>query len=245
MSSKEKYFKSKSDYITFNIMNEDVLKRLQKDGKVELPKRKVKIPKDRQWNSKQIHSKLIQGMERGDSVQKIARSMRDVMDGNSKSAIRAARTMVTSAENHGRLDSYKALSDEGLILKKYWEATPDDRTRPSHRDMDGEEQDIDKEFSNGCMYPGEGHGPADEVWNCRCSMATHVLGFKKSGGSMSAVKYLYDDTTHDHQMAEIKSKNKAPTVLKKKSASASASSSKSRSDYADETQKKKKRRRRK
>ena len=39
------------------------------------------------------------------------------------------------------LDSFKNLSGQGVVMKKEWEATPDERTRKSHMDMDGEEQE--------------------------------------------------------------------------------------------------------
>lgn len=190
--------------VKFNIINENVVRRLRREGKIELPKKKVDIPKDMRWNEKQMTSKVLRGIENGDSVQKIAKSLEDVIGNNSNSAIRNARTMVTSAENHGRLDSYKELSKHGVVMKKEWEATPDDRTRPSHVDLDGEEQDIDKPFSNGCQFPGDGKGPAEEVWMCRCAMGSHIIGFKRSDGSISKVWYDRDTTLHDKQMDLLK-----------------------------------------
>ena len=205
----------------FQMVDKATLKRLQRTKSVILPKKKISIPKDRRWNKKVLHSALTTGIENGESVDKIASrifpeimSKTDftgltqkeiygrggVISKNRESAIRNARTMTTSAENHGRLDSYKALDKQGVVQKKVWEATPDDRTRPSHIDIDGEEQDINDLFSNGCMFPGDGRGPAEEVWNCRCSMKDRILGFKKSDGSISYVNRDRDRTLHDEQM---------------------------------------------
>lgn len=210
--------------VQFDMVDKHTVDRLRKDGKVILPDKKVNVPKDMQWNMKTFGSKLLQGIERGDSVQKIADSILPeimsktdftgktqkeiygkggIIDKNVNSAIRNARTMVTSAENHGRLDSYKDLSKQGVVMKKYWMATPDDRTRPTHVDIDGEEQDIDHLFSNGCMFPGDGKGPAEEVWMCRCSMSSHILGFKRDDGTISEVQYDRDRTLHEEQMEEI------------------------------------------
>ena len=147
------------DSITFDILSEETVARLQNDGRVELPKRKVAVPRDKRWNEKQMASKLLQGIQNGDSVPKIAKSLESVIGNNRDSAIRNARTMCTSAENHGRLDSYDSLTAQGVVMSKEWIATPDDRTRPSHIDIDGEEQEVDKLFSNGCMFPGDGRGP--------------------------------------------------------------------------------------
>ena len=136
---------------------------------------------------KQLQSKLLQGILNGDSIDKIALSFADVIGNNEASAIRNARTMTTQAECGGRQDSYKSLEEQGVVMKKVWIATPDDRVRKSHADLDGEEVDIDEEFSNGCMYPGDSSGPPEEVWNCRCSIKTHILGFRKKDGTISEV----------------------------------------------------------
>lgn len=201
-------FNTRGKRITFNIINKDTVDRLRRDGMIELPKRKLDIPKDMRWNEKLIASKVLKGLENGDSVQKISKSLQEVIGNNSMSAIRNARTMVTSAENHGRLDSMKNLSNKGVVMKKEWEATPDDRTRPSHIDIDGEEQDIDKPFSNGCMFPGDGHGPAEEVWMCRCAMGSHIVGFRRADGSVSYVNYDRDETLHDQQMRQERERRK-------------------------------------
>lgn len=214
-------YKTATDAVTFNIINEDMVKRLRKDGKVELPKKKVSIPKDQQWNQKFIHAQFTQGILEGESVRNLSKrifpeimsksdltgksqkEIDNIIKRNKNSAIRNARTMVTSAENHGRLDSYKSLVKQGVIMKKEWMATPDDRTRPTHVDIDGEEQDVDKMFSNGCMFPGDGKGPAEEVWMCRCAMGCNILGFKRPDGSTKMIGRGRDATMHEAQMARI------------------------------------------
>jgi hypothetical protein len=198
--AKEDYYEQKDDEITFNILNQDVVDRLINDGDIVVPKKKIDVPKDKRWNKKQMTSKILQGIQNGDSIKQMSQAMTSVIGNNINSAIRNTRTMTTSAENHGRLDSYKNLSDQGVVMKKEWEATPDDRTRPSHVDIDGEEQDIDKPFSNGCMFPGDGRGPAEEVWMCRCAMGSHIIGFRQKDGSISYVNYDRDRTLHEEQM---------------------------------------------
>lgn len=186
----------------FDMINPDVVSRLVRDKKVKLPKKRVSIPRDERWNEKQMTSKLLQGIMNGSSVEEIALSMQRVVGNNYESAIRNVRTMVTSAENHGRLDSYNSLASQGVVMKKEWEATADDRTRASHIDIDGEEKDLDEKFSNGCDYPGDSSGPAEEVWNCRCSMGCKIVGFRRGNGSISYVRGSDDRTLHDRQIAE-------------------------------------------
>lgn len=184
---REKFF-TPEESITFNMLDKGTINKLIRDGDIILPHKDLDKIKDERWNTKQLTSKLLQGILNGDSIPKIANSFTDVIGNNKTSATRNARTMVTSAQNAGRLDSYKNLESQGVIQKKIWMSTPDDRTRPTHVDIDGEEQDINDQFSNGCMYPGDGKGPAEEVWNCRCTMRDHIVGFKKADGNISYVK---------------------------------------------------------
>lgn len=188
--------------VVFNLLDKTTVLRLKKRGDLNLPSKKLNIAKNKRWNTKWMNSELLQGLYKGESVGEIALRIfpeianksdyvpkkggaNEFYRRNENIAIRNARTMVTEAENGGRLQSYKDLSDEGIVMKKVWIATEDNRTRDSHLDVDGEEVDIDEEFSNECDCPGE--GPPDEVWNCRCSMKTHILGFKNSDGSISYV----------------------------------------------------------
>ncbi len=186
----------------FKLYNLDAVEKIKKDEKIDLPQRKLSIPKDERWNEKQMASKTMQGILNGDSIKTISKSMEEVVKNNEVSAMRIARTMHTSAENAGRLQSFKDLAEQGVVQKKVWQATPDDRVRASHLDIDGEEQDIDKPFSNGCMFPGDGKGPSDEVWNCRCAMSDHIIGFRRKDGSISEVKYKGEETLHDKQIRE-------------------------------------------
>lgn len=195
-------YDNSDDDITFNIIDKSTVRRLQRDGKVDVPKKKVNIPKDMRWNKKQLASKLLQGIQSGDSITSIAKSLTDVIGNNMVSAMRNARTMTTSAECHGRVDSYKELESQGVLMKKVWIATPDDRTRESHLDLDGEEADLDDAFSNGCQFPGDALGPPEEVWNCRCSIRNHIIGVQHANGSISYIGTDRDETMHDKQMQE-------------------------------------------
>lgn len=205
--TRDEYIKLKADgidldKISFDLVDASTVARLKKT----LPKKNVDLKKDTAWNEKQIKSKLLAGIQNGDSIDKIAQSILTVVGNNHASAIRNARTMFTEAENGGRLDSYRNLADQGVVQKKVWMATADDRTRPSHIDLDGEEKDIDERFSNGCMFPADGNGPAEEVWMCRCSMTDSIVGFKRSDGSVSYLSKSYSNSTslHEKQIKEEK-----------------------------------------
>lgn len=208
--SREQYISENSDdydadLITFSLIDEKTVRRLVKDGDIELPYKDLDKIKDKRWNTKQMSSRLLRGILNGDPIKKIATSLVDITNNNKAATMRNARTMVTGAENRGRLDSYENLSSQGVVQKKVWIATPDDRTRESHLAIDGEEVDIDEPFSNGCMCPGDPNcSDTSEVWNCRCSMRTRIVGFMRSDGSVSQVAGDRGETVHDRQMAEEK-----------------------------------------
>ena len=209
--AKSDYYRNKDDKITFSIISPEVLKRLKKDKK--LPARQIDVEKDESWNMKKLTSKLIQGIQNGDSIPKITASFMDVIENNRKSAVRAARTMTTSAECHGRMDSYQNLAQQGVVQKKHWIATPDDRTRASHLELDGQERDIDEEFSNGLMFPGDGDGDPAEIWNCRCSIATRIVGFRKADGHIDYVDRPQEpESLHEKQIEQEKEKRQKDNV---------------------------------
>lgn len=203
----------------FTIINKETIKRLRRKRWVRLPKRKIKIPKDMQWNRRFLNAQLLKGLLAGETMQQIAdRIFPEIMDKtnlfghtiqevnklierNRQAAIRNARTMVTGAENAGRLDSYRSLDEQGVMQVKKWIATPDDRTRASHLAIDGEEQEIEQPFSNGCMYPGDPDGEPEEVYNCRCSMGSRIVGFKGANGTVFYVGER-EETLHDRQIEQ-------------------------------------------
>lgn len=188
--------------IRFDIRDEHTVRRLFLNGELDLLPRKINEGKDVAWNKKQMNSSVLQGILQGESIPKIANRIMPIVNNNKRSAVSNARTMITSAECGGRLDSYRDLTKNGAIMKKVWIATPDDRTRKSHLDIDGEEQNIEDDFTNGCAFPGDGKGPADEVWQCRCSMKAHIIGIRGKYGKIRYAKEFEDKSLHKKQIKE-------------------------------------------
>ena len=186
----------------FDMVDEATVRRRVIDGDILLPRKKINIPKDQRWNTKQLNSSVLQGIVNGESMQKIADRILPVVNNNTSAAIRNARTMVTGAQNQGRQDSYGMMNKMGIVLKKVWMATPDERTRESHLKMDGEEVEYDKEFSNGLMFPGDPGGRPEEVYNCRCTMVTDIIGFRKADGRIEYVGETDSDDFHEQQIEE-------------------------------------------
>ena len=164
---------------SFTLVDADTVRNLAVTDTSLLPYKKIDPAKDIPWNMKKINAETLQGILQGESMDKIAKRLRNVQEMNRTQAIRSARTIVTGAENKGRLDSYAKAEADGIILQKEWLAANDNRTRHSHVLLDGDIVDQDKEFDNGLMFPGDPNGEPSEVYNCRCSMTAVVKGFKK------------------------------------------------------------------
>ena len=165
---------------SFTLVDADTVRNLAVTDTSLLPYKKLDPKKDTQWNMKKINAETLQGILQGESMDKIARRLRNVQKMNKTQAIRSARTIVTGAENKGRQDSYARATADGIILQKEWIATNDSRTRHSHAALDGAIVEQDKKFDNGLMYPGDPSGRQEEVYNCRCTLVAKVNGFKKA-----------------------------------------------------------------
>ena len=132
------------------------------------------------WNRRLVASQLTQGVLLGESIPKMAERVRRVTDSNYATAVRAARTAVTGAENAGRVASYKRAQGMGIDVGQEWLATLDGRTRHSHRQLDGERVEAGGTFSNGCRYPGDPEAAYAETMNCRCTLVPVVAGIDQS-----------------------------------------------------------------
>ena len=164
---------------SFALVDADTVRNLAVTDTSLLPYKDIDPKKDIPWNMKKINAETLQGILQGESMDKIAKRLRNVQEMNKTQAIRSARTLVTGAENKGRLDSHRRAEEDGIILEEKWVATKDGRTRHSHAMLNGETKKTNETFSNGLEYPGDPSGRPEEVYNCRCTMTAKVLGFKK------------------------------------------------------------------
>ena len=165
---------------SFALVDADTVKNLATTDNSLLPYKQLDEKADIRWNVKKMNAEVLQGILQGEPMDKIASRLSKVTDMNATAAIRNARTIVTGAENKGRQDSYARAGADGIILAKEWISTNDSRTRHSHAVLDGAIVDQDKKFDNGLMFPGDPNGRPEETWNCRCTVAAVVKGFKKA-----------------------------------------------------------------
>ena len=166
---------------SFELVDASTVRNLATSDKTLLPYKYVDGKKDVRWNTTKVNSEVLQGILQGESIPKIANRLSKVVGMNEASAIRNARTTVTSAENKGRMDMLHDAADKGVITHKVWMATHDSRVREAHADLDGQEQEIDEPFESelgDIMYPGDPGADPANVYNCRCTLTYKVVGFE-------------------------------------------------------------------
>ena len=118
-------------------------------------------------------------LDEGQGSMELARVIRDALNTemipmNTWRALRIARTEVVGASNAGSLLGAKELN---VPMNKIWIATFDSRTRDTHAAMNGVKVDMSEAFNVGgwpMECPGDPDAPADEVINCRCTVAYEV-----------------------------------------------------------------------
>ena len=134
---------------------------------------------DLEYGKSQITKYVTSGIIRGLSPGKIANElMTSVTTMNRTSAVRAARTGITAAQNAGRMDSYVAAEKMGIQIKRRWVCTKDARTRLEHALADGQIVVGTKiAFKVGgykMKFPGDRSlgAPGHQIYNCRCTIRT-------------------------------------------------------------------------
>ena len=121
-----------------------------------------------------IQQQITQGFIQGWSVDKVRENITDKVDTMLFNADRIARTEMNRCANSGAYAASVDAEDQGLKIRRVWVATLDDKTRPEHQELDGQEVGADEPFEiNGetAMFPGDFGDPGMDI-NCRCSVAT-------------------------------------------------------------------------
>lgn len=173
--------------VGFTLFDEQTVRRLIVEEPDVMPyyppKRAVKRGIDLAYGKSQITKNVTSGILQGKSVGKMAADLQArITEMDRTSAVRAARTAVTAAENAGRMDSYHAAEKMGIKMRKRWLSTLDGRTRHAHAILDGQTADVDKPFKvdgREIRFPGDPQAAPYLVYNCRCSLVADVIGIPK------------------------------------------------------------------
>lgn len=175
----------------FGLYDSSTVVNLIKNDPQLLPQWKVNETKDYKWSQKKLNRSITQGIIQGESLNKIADRLSDKLASTNKNKMKTfARTAMTGAQNSGRQMQLEAAKKMGIECMKEWMATLDSHTRDSHAEVDGEQVEVDKRFSNGLMFPGEPGGAPAEIYNCRCTLVSDIKKYP-------SLYNRYDNMTRD------------------------------------------------
>ncbi|WP_206458693.1 phage minor head protein [Anaerovorax sp. IOR16] len=164
-----------------------------------------------------IQSVLSNGLENGESIDKIVNKLIDAYEFSPMRARRTAITEVLTAHSYAKQE---ALIQSPVVEKKEWRHTGNHKNtpRPHHQAMDGQVVDKNEKFIINsptgvyeCNFPRDTSLPASERVNCHC---THRAVIKDDifGLSVEERKELQQQAIEDNNgewEKELKAKNKA------------------------------------
>lgn len=157
------------------IQQDQVVKALKTNSKLSSGLYK-RLGEDVDYLKRSIRAELSRGISSGSSWNemaiRIAKGMNSPFNKAINNAIRIARTEGHRIQNEAALDGQHGAKKKGADIVKQWDSTLDSRTRPEHRECDGQIREIDEPFDVGgekMQAPGVG-GSARNVCNCRCCL---------------------------------------------------------------------------
>lgn len=157
------------------INQEQVVKALQVDSKLSRPMYE-RLGEDVDYLKRSIRAELSRGIANGSTWNQIAGHIANGMNSPFNTAInnsiRIARTEGHRIQQRSALDAQYAAKEKGADVLKQWDSTLDSRTRPHHRQLDGQIRELDEPFEvDGLKAQAPGYfGKPKEDCNCRCCL---------------------------------------------------------------------------
>ena len=154
-----------------------------------------------------LRGHIAQGVLAGNSYNQIANAINKDVGLSMRQARMVARTETGRSQSVSSEDAAQTAKDNGARLVGYWDSTLDARTRPSHRRLDGKQEDKSGNFRIGASYgPAPrllvGVDSASQNINCRCKKLYKVncqmpeVRRTKDG----LIKYMnYEDWASKHE----------------------------------------------
>jgi len=121
-----------------------------------------------QTTGRRLSDVLADAAESGDSIDQIARSIREVFGVRRKQAVTIARTEMAGATQAAQIEGY---AQSGVVERVEWGTSLDDAVRDSHQ-IDGQIVAVGTPFTLAdgvtARAPGDPALPAEDRINCRC-----------------------------------------------------------------------------
>lgn len=146
--------------VSFDVFEDEILKYAERETS-------FLVSKMGETTGKVVADTVEKGLAEGDLIQGMTKRLEDSAGFSRTRAKLVARTETTRAWNGAQRSSLSEYAkNSGRAVTKIWLSAQDDRVRPEHAELDGEQVGIDDDFSNGLQHPGEP--------NCRCTLIYQV-----------------------------------------------------------------------
>ena len=118
-----------------------------------------------------VRMELSRGIAQALSYQEIARNIKNTTNVDYNKSLRIAKTEGHRIQNESAYNVQVEAIKKGANVVKQWDSTLDNKTRPTHRTLDGQIVGVNEYFKSEsgykALYPG-GFGVPSEDCNCRC-----------------------------------------------------------------------------
>jgi SPP1 gp7 family putative phage head morphogenesis protein len=165
----------------FNMLNQKFIDEVTYND-MDLIKWDTRVKENNKMLIRQLKESITSGLIQGYSYEKIAKEVTERMDIGKKKAVKIVQTETHRSNQQANLKSMQDAVSKGVIMKKRWLSSLDQKTRDTHRNLDGQIVEVDEYFeSKGkrALAPGK-FGRAEEDINCRCDMISVFDGIEPS-----------------------------------------------------------------
>ena len=190
--------------ITFPIDQSQVVDSILNESQLSEPMY-FALGKDIDVMKTMVSHEVSRGIASALSPIEIARSIERRSGIGLNNAKRIARTEGMRVTAQATYEAQLKVKEQGMDVKKVWDATLDRKTRPSHRYLDGTMIDLEDKFvvnGHSALHP-LGFGVAKEDINCRCVLLEKIVmedddpSFTKMQGEMNEIMTFKDAKDYD------------------------------------------------
>lgn len=128
-----------------------------------------------------IQQEVTQGLVKGETYGTMSKRLKETFEGDAAKSMRVVRTEGHRVAEAAKHDSAEHATKNGVIMKKEWNSSQDERVRSSHKHLDGTKLPIDEDFQGkhgSGPAPGQLGHPAEDI-HCRCFSTYSVETIEK------------------------------------------------------------------
>jgi SPP1 gp7 family putative phage head morphogenesis protein len=124
----------------------------------------IKVTRINDYTREKLRETLLEGLAKTETVNELQQRVRDLFGFSEARSLTIARTETGQSAAPAR-DA--AMAELGVEKIQWWTAG-DTAVRETHQFLEGMVVTRGMPFPNGCLYPCDPGGPAEQIINCRC-----------------------------------------------------------------------------